>query len=64
MRAGPAFTPACSELNMDIAKIMTTITVSEITKARMDKWKTTEQSYDSFLVQILELWNKRAIFKS
>jgi hypothetical protein len=63
MRPRTAPAPANIAVNMNVSKIMTTVTVTEITKARMDRWKTTGQSYDDFLVQMLEIWNKRVMYK-
>jgi hypothetical protein len=36
----------------------TTVAVSKETKASMDKWRAPGQSYDGFLCQLVELWEK------
>jgi hypothetical protein len=63
MRPRTSHAPASIAVNMNISKIMTTVTVTEMTKSSMDRWKTEGQSYDEFLLQILEVWNKRIVYK-
>jgi hypothetical protein len=36
----------------------TTVSVTEATKNRMDKWRAPGQCYDGFLIQLVSLWEK------
>jgi hypothetical protein len=39
----------------------TTIAISRATKDRLDKWRADGQCYDSFLSQIVDVWEKTHI---
>jgi hypothetical protein len=44
-------------------KLRTTVSVTQETKARLDRWRATGQCYDGFLSQLVTLWEKHKAAK-